>query len=190
MSQNYKQDTYCDFASSEFDDNLRAIDGNLLVSKARLLQFIAQRVKSRILQIHPDWTDTEVLHPTALQQLVDINMRIDCTRNLQVLASEFLVYQAQVDLATREQESAKRKFLFNSSASTNDVEQEIDKRSYRGGQTKLHVEACNNNLVEVKRLVEVERARTDIKDNHGKTAYEYAYWMGHAEIADYLRNFR
>lgn len=190
MSQSSKQETYCDFTSTEFDDNLRAIDGNLLASKSKLLEFIAKRVKSRILQIHPDWSDTEVLHPHALQELVNINLRIDCTRNLQSLANEYLAYQAEIDLATREQESAKRKFLFNSSETANVIEQEIDKRSYRGGQTKLHVEACNNNFAEVKRLVEEQKARTDIKDNLGKTAYEYAYWMGHVEIADYLRNFR
>lgn len=186
----HSKDIYCDFSSSTFDDSLRQIDGNLLSQKHKLLEFLSKRAKDRILKMHPDWAIGKSLHPQALQRLIEINVRIDCTRSLQELVAEYICSTAQVNDEKDAIDEKKKQFLFNNTSTNNHIEREIDKRSYRGGQTKLHVEAAAGNLEEVKRLVEVEKARTDIRDNSGKTAYEYALWMGFADVAEYLRNFR
>jgi ankyrin repeat protein len=65
----------------------------------------------------------------------------------------------------------------------------VDQKSFRGGQTRLHVEASKGTLEAVQDLVENQQARTDIKDNSGMTPYQIAFQMGRKDIANYLRNF-
>jgi hypothetical protein len=185
-----KQVAYCDFSSQAFTDDLRLIDGNLLAQKEKFLDFLRQRAKSRILAAHPDWQLGKTLHPQALHRLAEINIQIDCTRSLSDLVKEYQKHLASTQTASTAESNNTKNFLFKSEATNYSIEREIDKRSYRGGQTRLHIEVMNGDFGAVRTLVETQKARTDIKDNSGKTAYEYAHLLGFNDIADYLRNFR
>lgn len=67
--------------------------------------------------------------------------------------------------------------------------QEVDMPVETGGLTRLHIAAQNGDLEEVKRLVEVEKAKTGLRDNSNYTPKDRAVLMGHDEVVYYLSNF-
>ena len=66
----------------------------------------------------------------------------------------------------------------------------VNARIHRGGQTRLHVEACDGNFDAVRNLVENCNASLTIRDNAGLTAEQACFYMGRTEIANYLKHRR
>lgn len=178
---NIKEEAYFDIFSWEFDQKLREVCNSEAFDKHNLKEFALLRAKEEFMQLHGDWITHGMLAPGALNRLLEQNIKIDLTRNLPQILSEYRAY-----CNSRAKQNDVRVFTAGECST---VEQEIDKKVFRGGRTKLHMEAAEGTLDNVKNLVEVQRAKTNIKDNSGMTPYQIAFQMGRKEIANYLKNF-
>ena len=69
------------------------------------------------------------------------------------------------------------------------LSREVDKVVAVGGLTKLHIAAQRGDFAEVKKLVEVDEAKVNVRDNSKMTPRQRAEAFGHKEVATYLANF-
>jgi hypothetical protein len=183
---NIKEETYCDIFSSTFDVKLNEVVNGIDIDKHIFKEFLIARAKNKFMVLHSDWVTSNKLQHGALNRILELNIKIDCARELPQILKE---YEQYLKMRSTAQSSKRINKIFSDSIVEEIQEKPIDKKCFRGGQTILHVEACRGTLEGVKNLVEVERARTDVKDNSGMTPYQIAFQMGREDIAAYLKNF-
>jgi hypothetical protein len=182
---------FSDIIHVEFEEKLASVAGGT-ITKARLREFVFNRAKDLLVRLHPDWLGENKITKDAFDRLCQMNMRIDFSRSLTQIMREFNEAEAQRSIESQDivDERAKevRNFLFHDEACKH--ASGVNARIHRGGQTRLHVEACDGNLDAVRNLVENCNASLTIEDNAGMTAEQACFYMGRIEIANYLKHRR
>lgn len=182
---------YSDIIHAEFEEKLAEVAGGT-ITKARLREFIFNRAKDLLNRLHPDWLGENKITKDSFQRLCEINMRIDFSRSLVQIMREFNEAEAQRAADSEEIEADRaqevRNFLFRDESCHETSG--VNARIHRGGQTRLHVEACDGNFDAVRNLVENCNASLTIRDNAGLTAEQACFYMGRTEIANYLKHRR
>lgn len=175
---------YADIVSYRGNGEINKLANGSVIDYRKLRVWLFQRAKQMIQQLHPDWFEEDAIDASSLEQLCELNITRELKQNLPAIIRDFVRYTE-----SENDKVVKKTALFRFDEAPNKILRVIDERKFRGGLTELHEAVKRGDFAEVKRLVEVEKARTDIKDNDGRTPYFYAIGYQHQEIADYLTAF-
>lgn len=181
------QQIFADIVSGKSNAEIQRLAGGVEIDYRKLRLWLFQTARKKIEELHPDWIEGKNLQRGSLDRLVEVNVLQDLKRHLAAKVREFC---AIIDnLPVQETTSETKKHLFGYKLEPNKTVNAIDERRFKGGFTELHEAVRDGNFERVKHLVEVLQARTDIKDNDGRTPYFYAVGYGHKQIAEYLSSF-
>lgn len=175
---------YADIVSYRGNAEITKLANGSEIDYRKLRVWLLDRAKQTIQQLHQDWFEDDAIDAPSLERLCEQNITRDLKRNLPEIIRDFVRYTE-----SENDKVVKKAALFSFDETANKELRPIDERKYRGGLTELHEAVKRGDLAEVKRLVEAEKARTDIKDNDGRTPYFYAIGYQYQEIAEYLTSF-
>lgn len=162
------------------------MDLGLTVNRFKLREFLFSRAKREILKQHPEWAENGVLQPGAIHRQSQVNTVIDLenlTPELFMEIEEFFKNPPEPVIETVVPS------VFKLKAKEKQELRDIDQKVGPFGKSRLHLAVDEQNLNEVKRLVEAEGANVFVKDNAGLTPWERANLADFTEIASYLSNF-
>jgi hypothetical protein len=157
----------------------------LTVDRFKLREYIFSRAKKEILDQHPDWAEKGKLQPGAMLRLSQANAIIDLQNLTPQIIEEISSYFNNPPPPIETPSPV----FFQPRLKEKQTLREIDQKVGPFGKTRLHLAVDAQDLKEVKRLIEEEKANVYVKDNAGKTPWDRANLSDFLDIANYLSNF-
>jgi hypothetical protein len=175
---------YADIIGCNNNQIVNRLANGKMIDYRKLRIWLFETAKKSIELLHPDWVEGVTLQPGSINRLCEINIQNDIANNLPKIIEEFLA-----NIGDCSTDTSQTSAIFEKSTASGDQVRPIDAKKYKGGATALHQAVMSGNISEVRRLVEVEKARVDVRDNSGMTPLQVAMGWEFSDIAEYLSSF-